>query len=320
MMIKVGFVGCGRMMREHAQYLCAMPDVDIVGCCDSERPHAQAAAQEFGGTAFTNYSNMYDTAKPDAVYVCVPPYAHGAMEIAAAEQGLHLFIECPIALERAVAREIVAAIRKAKILSSVGYCQRYSDITLQAKRMLKGKAISLVSSYFLCGMAPHPWQRMKEHSGGQLIEQSTQCFDMLRYLCGEVAEVHAFSSNGAMSKEKDYDVDDSSVVVLRMKNGAAGSISSSCISVDKGRRSLEIVTPEATFSLSRNSLRVIEKDKTTKHHAENNPYEEENRAFIDAVRNGTRGRIRCAYPDAMKSFNLSYAATESIRTGMSIRP
>ena len=49
-------------------------------------------------------------------------------------------------------------------------------------------------------------------------------------------------------------------------------------------------------------------------------FEEENRAFIEAVRNGKRGRIKSTYSDAMKTFLVTCAANESMESGMPVKP
>jgi len=321
-MVRVAFVGCGAMMEEHCKHLSALPNIKFGGFCDTEIARAKTAADRFGGEPFNDFVQMYDKVKPRAVYVCVPPYAHGAIEEAAAERGIHLFIEKPVALERAAACRIGAAVAKAKIVACVGYCYRYHETVAMARRLLKGKAISLAAGYWNGGLPGAPWWRRVEQSGGQIIEQSTHVFDLLRHLCGEVAEVHAFASRGCMTKVENYSVDDSSVVSLRMKNGATASITSTCVLNHDGRMGLEIMTPEATLAFQGDSgtLKVIEKEKTTEYNSCTNMYQEENLAFIDAVRNDKRSRIKSSYTDALKTFMVTCAANESIQSGLPVKP
>ena len=319
-MIKVACVGCGGIMQQHYQWLSAMDDIKLVGHCDIEKDRAEAGAAKYGGQAFTEYEAMYDKVKPDAAYVTVPPYAHCGMEQAAAQRGIHLFIEKPIAIDRATAKDIASAIRKAKILCSVGYCFRYYDTAALARQLLKGKAISLVTGRWNGGMPGVWWWRHMDKSGGQIVEQTTHMFDLMRYLCGDVAEVSATASTGCMTKVEHFDVHDSSVVAMRLKSGASAMITSSCVCNNGGGASLEIVTPEATLSFAGGTFVVREAGKVTEYHPTVNMYEEENKAFIDAIRTGKRNRIRSTYPDALKSFLVTCAANESITSGMPTRP
>lgn len=319
-MTRVGFIGCGGIMEEHYKHLSGMCNVKMVGHCDVDAERAKSAAERYGGEAFPDFIEMYDKAKPRAVFIAVPPFAHGAIEEAAAERGIHLFIEKPIALDAATAKRIASALQKARVLTSVGYCFRYYDTVAVARRMLKGKAISLVNGHWNGGMPEVWWWRRMDKSGGQIIEQTTHLFDLLRYLCGDVAEVHAVAAQGCMTKIKDYDVDDSSVVSLRLKNGATACVTSTCVMNHGGRVALEIITPEATFHLNGGVLEVTESDKTTTYRPNGSIYEEEARAFIEAVQSGKRSRIKSTYADAVKTFLVTCAANESIHSGIPVKP
>jgi myo-inositol 2-dehydrogenase/D-chiro-inositol 1-dehydrogenase len=319
-MIKLAFVGCGGIMQEHYKHLSAMDDVKMVGHCDIIKERAESGAERFGGAAFTEFEAMYDKVKPHAVYVAVPPYAHCGMEEAAAERGLHLFIEKPIALHRETAKHIDAAIRKAKVIVSVGYCFRYYDTIETARHLLNGKAISLIRGSWNGGMPGVWWWRRMDKGGGQIVEQTTHMFDLMRYLCGDVAEVYAAASTGCMTKVENYDVHDSSAVTMRLKNGASATITSSCVCNHGGSITLEIITPEATFTIAGGTVTVKEGGKTTEYHPRVNMYEEENKAFIEAVRADKRARIKSTYPDALKTFLVTCAANESIKSGLPVKP
>lgn len=320
-MIRLGFVGCGGIMQEHYRHLSALGGIKMVGHCDIVNERADAAASCFGGEAFTEFTAMYDKVKPHAVYVAVPPYAHCGMEEAAAERGIHLFIEKPIATDAETAKRIAAAIRSSKIIASVGYCFRYYNTARLALQLLKGKAISLVSGSWNGGMPGVWWWRKMDKSGGQVVEQTTHMFDLMRYLCGDVAEVYAVGAKGCMTKVPEYDVHDSSVVAMRLKNGATATITSSCVCNFGSNVCLEIVTPEATMTfLNSGVLSVREKGQTTEYHPNVNMYEEESKAFIEAVRTGKRTKIQSTYADAMKSFMVTWAANESMQSGLPVKP
>ena len=319
-MIKLGFVGCGGIMQEHYRHLSGMSGVKMAGHCDILKDRAESAASRFGGEVFTEFEAMYEKVKPHAVYVAVPPYAHCGMEEAAAERGIHLLIEKPIAINRETAKRIDAAIRKAKIIASVGYCFRYYNTIETARQILNGKPISLVTGSWNGGMPGVWWWRRMDKGGGQVIEQTTHMFDLMRYLCGDVSEVYAVASTGCMTKVENYDVHDSSVVTMRLKNGASATITSSCVCNHGGGVSLTIVTPEATLAIAGGEVTVKEGGKTTQYLPTVNMYEEEDKVFIEAVRTGKRTHIKSPYGDALKTFLVTCAANESMESGMPVKP
>lgn len=319
-MIKIACVGCGGIMQEHYKWLSQMEDVKFVGHCDIEKDRAGSGAARFGGQAFTEFEAMYEKVKPHAVYIAVPPHAHGPMEQAAAARGIHLFIEKPIArcLDTAVA--INEAIRNAKTICSVGYCFRYNDTMETARQILKGKAVSLVSGGWTGGMPSVHWWRQMDKSGGQILEQTTHLFDLMRYLCGEIAEVYANAATGCMTNVPDFNVHDSSTTAMRLKSGASAVITSSCVCHHGAGVKLNIITPEATLAIAGGNLTVREPGKTTEYTPSVNMYQEEDRIFIEAIRSGKRNRIKSTYADALKTFRATLAANESIVSGMPIEP
>lgn len=318
-MVKIGFVGCGGIAMEHLKHLRTMGDVKIAGVCDANAARAKAFAGEAGSEAFADHTALYDKAKPDAVYVAVPPFAHGAIEEEAAARGIHLFVEKPVAIDMATAARVSGAIKRAGILSAGGYCYRYCDTIDTARALLKGRAVSLVHGTWVGDLPPKAWWRRRDQSGGQVLEQTTHLFDMVRYLCGPVQEVHAMAARGCMNRVEGFDVDDSSVVALRLKTGAVASITSTCVTKHPARTQLEVVTPEFTLTLNGCTVRIEEDHRVTEHRPDCNVYAEENRAFIDAVRTGKKNGIRCTYADAVKTLQITCAANESAETGMPVK-
>ncbi|MBI5092154.1 MAG: Gfo/Idh/MocA family oxidoreductase [Candidatus Hydrogenedentes bacterium] len=319
-MIKIAAVGCGGIQNEHYRHLSAIHDVKLVGHCDIDRARAEDAANQYGGDAFIDYEAMYDKVKPHAVYISVPPFAHSGMEEAAAARSIHLFIEKPIGWDCTAAKRIGAAIKRADIITSVGYCWRYYDTVAKAREVLRGKAVSLIRGAWNGDMPGVWWWRRMDKSGGQVNEQTTHIFDLARYLCGDVAEVYAAGATGCQTHVENYTVHDSSVVTLRMKSGAAGVITSSCVASHHGDVGLEIVTPEATVSIRFGKLTVHEDGTVTEYSPKVNIYGEEDRAFIEAVRTGKRTKIKSSFADAQKTFAVTCAANESMRSGLPVKP
>ncbi len=328
-MVKVAFVGCGAMMEAHARRLGQLPGVVLVGCCDRDARRAEDAAKAHGGEAFTDPATMFDKAKPHAAYICVPPGSRGPMEAAAAQRGIHLFLEKPVGLSRRTARTIAAAARTAGIIVSVGYCYRYLDTVQRAKKELKGHPVTLVRGCWAGPMPEVSWWRRTNESGGQIFDETTHLIDMVRYLCGDVAEVHAVSSRGCMNKVEDFDIDDSSALALRLKSGAAATLASTCVlnrhltpngHPGVGVHELEIFTPDAIFRLEPTQLTIIDSQKRTAYAVQVDPLLEENRAFIETVETGKRGRIRSTCRDAIRTLHVSCAAVESMKTGLPAKP
>lgn len=95
MPVRVAFIGSGGIARLHMDILSRMEDVQLACFCDVDGQKAWAAAVEYGGKAYTDYQEMLEKEDLQAVYICLPPFAHSTQELDAAEKGIALFIESP---------------------------------------------------------------------------------------------------------------------------------------------------------------------------------------------------------------------------------
>ena len=98
----VGFIGSGGIARSHTKALAQLGDVDFVAFCDIVEERARSYCKEYGGRSYADFREMFDAEEMDAVYICLPPFAHGNEVELAAERGIHVFIQKPIADRKSV--------------------------------------------------------------------------------------------------------------------------------------------------------------------------------------------------------------------------
>jgi len=110
--VRVGFIGCGGIANLHMNNLSRIEGVELVAFCDVDEGRAKAAAERFKGNAYTDHRKMFEREQLDAVYICIPPHAHTDQEILAAQAGVAIFVEKPVARTLDKALEILEAIKK----------------------------------------------------------------------------------------------------------------------------------------------------------------------------------------------------------------
>lgn len=318
MPIRVGFLGAGGIANAHMNALQLIEDVQIACVCDIDRDKADSAAARFVAKAYTDYRQMLDAEKLDALYVCVPPYAHEDQELMAAEKGIHLFVEKPVALTLDKARQVSEAIRRSGIVAAVGYHWRYQSNTNRAREILAGRQIGMVLGYWMGGFPSVSWWRRMEKSGGQMVEQTTHIFDLARYLCGEVVEVYAAYANRDSHNIPDFNVYDVGTATLKFANGAVGCISNTCLLSMPYIVGLHIVARDLVIEIH-GDLKVIQPGHTQVFTGGVNAIQEENRAFITAVKTGDASGIKSSYEDALKTLAVTLACNESAASGMPVR-
>jgi len=320
MPIRIGFVGIGWIAGTHMDALSQLEDAQPVAFCDLDSGRAERAAARFGGRAYTDWRAMLDAESLDALYICLPPHGHDGVEIEAAQRGIHLFIEKPVARDLDYARRVEEAIQKAGIICSVGYHFRYYGATERAKERLQGLPVLMVKGAWDGGMPTSaPWWRTYAHSGGQLVEQTTHIFDLARYLVGEIVEVFTFSQNNpALLHHPDGDVNVADVVCLKFANGAVGVITDTNGLYPPGEAGLKIYTPNRIIEVAWDRLVETEQNRKEEYHSRDNPYLRESEAFLTAIRTGDRSLIRSDYSDGMRTLAVTLAADESGRIGVPV--
>lgn len=315
--VRVGFVGAGGIATDaHLPALEKISGVEIAALCDTDESRAQEAAQRFGGRVYTDHRAMLDKEELDALFVCVPPFAHADAEILAAQKGVHLLVEKPVALAMEKALEIGEAIQKAGIISAVGYQLRYLPVCDAARSFLQGKPVALVAGNRWGGIpgGPEHWWRVSDRSGGMFHEMATHNMDFIRYLVGDVATVFARQSHNVLDDIENLTVPDAEVILLQFKNGASGYFSTSCALTKGGSyTSTDIVLRDMVVRLTFQDISFIPEGAAEVSLPE--PGMNLQEAFIHAIRTGDRSVIRSDYADALKTTEVTLGATESARTG-----
>ncbi|MDH7601359.1 MAG: Gfo/Idh/MocA family oxidoreductase [Armatimonadota bacterium] len=318
MPVRVGFVGAGGIANAHMNVLQLIEDVQITCVCDVDKDRAQSAAARFVAKAYADYREMLHSEKIDALYVCVPPYAHEEQELLAARKGIHLFVEKPVALTLEKARQISEAISQSGIVAAVGYHWRYQSNTDRAREILSDRQIGMVLGYWMGGFPGVSWWRRMEQSGGQMVEQTTHIFDLARYLCGEIVEVYAAYANRDSKHIPDFNVYDVGAATIKFANGAIGSMSNTCLLSVPYTVGLHVIARDLIVEIH-GDLKVIQPGYTQIFTGGVNAMQEENRAFIKAVKTGDRSDIRSTYEDAVKTLAVTLACNESAAAGKPIK-
>ncbi len=315
MAVSVAFIGCGGIARNHMRQLSNIDGVKFVAFCDVAEGKAKEVAALYGGKAYARHREMLDGEKIDALYVCLPPHAHTDQEVLAAEKGIALFVEKPVARTAEKADEVSDAISRSGVVNSVGYNWRYTESVEIMGKMLKGRDIAFVEGAWIGGMPGVHWWRVMAESGGQAVEQTTHIFDLARYVVGEVVAVQAFERTGLMGDVEDYDVHDATVANLKFENGAIGTVVSSCVVSRGSRVGLSVFCRGLTAENSGGKLTVHSPEKTDIFYNERDPYMEEDRIFIEAVDMKDGSRILSSYADAVKTLKVTLAVNDSIEKG-----
>ena len=323
MKVKVGFIGCGGIAQVHADRLAKMEGVELAAFSDVAAERAKAFAEKYGGRAYADYREMLEREKLDACFICIPPYAHTDQELLCAELGVHFFVEKPVALTMEKAVEVLKAVRRAGIITQVGYMRRFIDSYRRARQLVleRGGGVALFEAWWIGGVAggPEHWWRRKELSGGQLVEQSTHLVDQARWMVNSEAEaVAAFFETRLLRDLPNFNIESASAVIVKFELGAIASITSTCAAQPAGMDvNFRLIARNVELVGSGRNVVVVEGDRREVLQAAVDAYFEEDRHFIESVKAGRDTEV--PYIEGVKALEITLAAVKSAEEGRVVR-
>ncbi|PLS09652.1 Gfo/Idh/MocA family protein [Neobacillus cucumis] len=315
--VKVGFVGVGGIAGVHLENVKKCDHAEIVAVCDIVEESAKKKGLEFNAAVYTDLDEMLENEALDAVFVCVPPFAHGEIEEKIVKRGIHLLVEKPLGLDLETVQKKAKVIKESGVICGVGYCLRYLDTVAKAKDYLKDKTIAMVRGHYITSFVPTPWYREINKSGGQLVEQSTHTLDLMRYLAGDIEQVYANMRLQVLSDIPNMDIPDVTSVNVIFESGAVGHLDSSIIQFDH-RSGIEILGKDFRVVIDGTNLTIAEKDSSNTYQSKVDFYLEQDRRFIEAVLKGDAALLLSSYEDGVKTLAATLAANKSNEVGLPI--
>jgi predicted dehydrogenase len=228
--VRVGFLGAGLIATFHSKMIRRSGvEVERAGVFDPDRERAARFAEASGSHVCACEEEVLDDC--DAVYVCSWTSEHRRLVTAAADRGLAVFCEKPLATSLDDARAMAAAVDAAGVTNQVGLILRRSPAFVWAKHLAAaaeaGRVMSVVfrdDQYIpVQGMYDSTWRGDPEKSGaGTFLEHSIHDVDLLRFLVGDVTSVSARQANfhGLPG------IEDVMAVSLGFATGAVGTLAS----------------------------------------------------------------------------------------------
>ena len=328
--LRTGILGCGGIAQKHAQAALNLKnEIELVAFCDHTQAKAGTFAEQYAAghaQTFTDYRVMVERADLDLLIVCLPPFAHNDEVELAAARGIHLLIEKPIALTRELAWRMVHAAERANIKTQVGFMYRFGAATQKFKtEIAEGKtgSLGLFSARYFCNSLHAPWWRVREKSGGQLVEQAIHLFDTMRILCGEPVSVFSRQTNVFHRDVPDYSSEDVSTTVCSFANGALGVIYATNGAIPgKWLKGWQVVTQNlvaefsdwnnATFTRTNVQPPTIESIAATQ-----DAFTLQLQDLVNAIR--TNGDTRTPIREGARTLDLVLAAARSAETHTEIK-
>ena len=232
-MLKLGIIGAGNMGSGHIRNILEgkCPDIVVSAVADRKESRRDWAKEVLPDAAiFNEGSELIASGACEAVLLAVPHYQHPPLAIEAFEHGKHVMCEKPAGVYTLQVRDMMAAADKHPELTfGMMFNQRTNCLYRKAKELIEEGAIGEMKRmnwivtdwyrtqfYYDSGAWRATWAG---EGGGVLLNQCPHQLDLLQWLCGLPARVHAFTHEG---KWHDIEVEDDVTAYLEFANGATG--------------------------------------------------------------------------------------------------
>lgn len=253
--IRFAVVGCGRISGKHFDAIRAHADrAELVAVCDTDETVLKEVAEREGATPYNSLRDLLAHSDADIVVLATPSGIHAEQGIQIARAGKHVVTEKPMATRWQDGKALVHACDEERVFLFVVKQNRLNPTLQLVKRAIEKKRFGRIYMATLNVFWNRPqsyynsakWRGTWEFDGGAFMNQASHYVDLLYWLVGPVASVHAFTGTLA----RNIQVEDTGVANIRWRSGALGSINVTMLTHNKNYEgSLTIIGENGTVKV-----------------------------------------------------------------------
>jgi len=227
---KLGFaiIGCGLIGNKRAG---SLPQGALKLACDLDSAKASALVAKYGGQVATKTSEVFRHAEVDVVLVSAANAALAPLTRLAVENGKHVLVEKPGAVNSKQLSEIESAMAGSRAMVRIGYNHRFHPAFRKAYELVReadlGDLMFIRARYGHGGRVGYEreWRADPRLSGGgELIDQGVHLIDLAASFMGEFSTIDGHATTYFW----DMPVDDNAFLSLRTPAGQTAWLQVSC--------------------------------------------------------------------------------------------
>lgn len=303
----------------------------------------------------------------DAIVIATPNHTHRPIAQKAFARGKHVFTEKPMATTLDDCRAMIDAARRADRILQVGLLCRYSpmfhrfveivqggaigdlqmmfckefrapfqNLLIQFGHTLKGKSGKFADSAEVAGAAgaatpvtqeEQQWWRMREISGGALVEKNCHHFDVFNWMLGDKVRAKRVFATGGRNVHTQFEIIDHAWVSVDYANGVKACLGLCFFAPwgeevewwavgDRGKAELHLHKEEIHLITSRDHREIIKTEFPEPREIGHRGSRVELEEFIKSIQSG-----KPPYADGeigLRSIEIPIAAEKSIKTGQPV--
>jgi predicted dehydrogenase len=226
--LRIGLIGLGNMGRAHLEKEQGLDEAKIVAVADVDAKAVADVRDRYGVRGFHSPEELIRSGEAEAVLIATPHPFHAPVAIAAAEAGMHVLSEKPIAVAVSEADRMIAACTAAGVKLGVMFQTRTDPVYRAAKAVIDAGAVGAV---YRTTMVANQWYRPQAYydsgawrgtwrgeGGGVVMNQAPHSLDAFIWLGGRPNRVEG----RAWTRGHRIEVEDTVSALLEYPNGATG--------------------------------------------------------------------------------------------------
>ncbi len=226
--IGIGLIGAGNFAKVTMMPLLSkVQDLNFVGVVSAKGISGNVIAKKYGfDYATSDYLELLEDDSVNLAIIATNHNLHSQMVCDCLEKGKHVYVEKPLAIDKAGLEHIIDSKNLPAAIGSqviVGFNRRYALHIIEAQKVMDSKQPMMVNYRINAGYIPKShWVNDINIGGGRIIGECCHFIDLIGYLVN--SEPDRISSNSAVLKSGDYIDEDNVIITIQYKNGSIGSI------------------------------------------------------------------------------------------------
>jgi predicted dehydrogenase len=197
--LRVGVIGASSYSDlRHLPAFKSHPQAEVVAICDIDRDLAKGMAAKYDiPLVSSDYREVIDKGRLDALLVVTPDDTHHAITMDALDAGLHVLCEEPLAHSARQAREMYEKAQAVGVKHMTFLTFRWPPHYRYLKELIDGGYVGRCFDCHIClftgsgRSGRYSWRYDRKHGNGVLGEYGSHMIDLARWLAGDIAKVSA---------------------------------------------------------------------------------------------------------------------------------
>jgi glucose-fructose oxidoreductase len=239
--VRYAVVGLGHIAQNAVlpAFIHAAKNSSLEALVSDDPAKLRALSQQYGARqcyTYEEYDRCLESGDIDAVYIALPNNMHEEYCIRAADAGIHVLCEKPLASTERECEKIIRACEKNRVKLMTAYRLHFEHGNLEAIETVRSGKIGeprIFNSTFTQQVRPGNIRVQPNHEGGPLYDVGVYCINAARYIFREEPiEAVCFSASG--NDPRFRKVEEMTSVILRFPGDRLANFTASFGAVDSG--------------------------------------------------------------------------------------